>query len=50
MNKKIEYIRKHIFLTPQIYRLLKKEADATTGGNMNLLIREILQQYYSSKA
>lgn len=49
MNKKAEYIHKHILIAPDIYRQLKKESDATTGGNMNLLIRDILEQYYSVK-
>ncbi len=49
MSHKLGYIPKHILISPTTYRLLQKEAKATTGGNMCLLIREILDQYYEKK-
>lgn len=49
MTQKLGYIPKHILIAPATYRLLEKEAKATTGGNMNLLIREIFDQYYAKK-
>jgi len=49
MSKKLNYISKHILISPDIYRLMTKEAESTTGGNSNLLIREILEQYYAKK-